>query len=452
MPACVDSTRSVRLHGRHAGILRRLALDRVGFAYDPAYASAPGAAPLSACLPLAGTPASSDAATAWFQGLLPEGLRRAQLARLVGTAGLDLWTLLDAAGAECAGAVQIVNPAYEDAPAFHSLDAPALDRLLHSTPVHPIATVDRSARISLAGAQEKVALTRMAGGGWAVPLAGAASTHILKPQSRRFPGLVENEHWCMTLARAAGAPAAATSIEPVGGRPVLVVERYDRVVAEDGRIARVHQEDLAQACATTRKYAAEGAPSLARMARVPGVSPAFLLERAVLNWILGNADGHAKNLSVLEPGTPRARLAPAYDVLCTETYPDLDRTLALHIGRATVPGDVSRSTVAECARALGLDPDAVLAQLARLAGAVAEAAGRSVLEPFMLRMTVRDLVRSRAERAASDFASRGAAATVPSNPPPVGTASSTDAAASALAPAPVRPGPVARPTGHRTRR
>ena len=62
--------------------------------------------------------ASREAATCWFAGLLPEGLRRKHLARIVGTSEFDLWTLVDAAAGECADAVQIVNPADEDAPAY----------------------------------------------------------------------------------------------------------------------------------------------------------------------------------------------------------------------------------------------------------------------------------------------------------------------------------------------
>ena len=65
----------------------------------------------------------------------------------------------------------------------------------------------------------------------------------------------------------------------------------------------------------------------------------------MLNWIVGNADGHAKNISVLEPGTERARLAPAYDVLCTETYPGVPKDHAIRIGGARYPGEVSMSAI-----------------------------------------------------------------------------------------------------------
>ena len=399
MPPCLDQEREVRLHGERAGTIRRLSLHELAFAYAPEYREDPGAPPLSTCLPRSMSAASTRRATAWFTGLLPEGPRREQLARIVGTTSIDLWTLLDAAGAECAGAVQIVNPAYENTPSLLRLEPRELAALLHTTPVEPIGTVDRSARISLAGAQDKVALARTASGAWAVPLAGAVSTHILKPRSARYPGIVENEHWCMTIARSAGLDAARTEIITVGETPVLVVERYDRERTPGGTPVRVHQEDTAQALAATHKYEADGGPTLDKIARVKGIGTDDLIDRMMFNWMVGNADGHAKNLSVLEPGTRRARLAPAYDVLCTETYPGVSIELAITLGGAKQPGDVTASSIAKAAQTIGADPDATLERTARLAARVAEAAHSERLEPYGLRITVRDQVRSRATRA-----------------------------------------------------
>ena len=398
MPPCVDPTREIRLHGRRIGEIRRLALDRLEFRYDASYAGAGNAAPLSTCLPVETGKSSRERASAWFNGLLPEGVRRQQLSLITGTHERDLWTLLDAAGAECAGAVQIVNPVYEDKPSLHRLDEDELARLLHSTPVEPIGTVDRGARISLAGAQDKVALTRGHDGSWAVPLAGAMSSHILKPQSKKYRGMVENEHWCMTIARESGIDAARTELMTSAGAPVLVVERYDRTRTADGERVRVHQEDLAQALGRTEKYEADGGPSVAEIATVPGVTRAVLYQ-LVLNWIVGNADGHAKNISVLEPGTERARLAPAYDVLCTETYPGVPKDHAIRIGGARYPGEVSMSAIERCGATLGISKEESREMVAALGARVSEAAESLRLRPDGLRVTVTDLVQHRAERA-----------------------------------------------------
>ena len=398
-----DATREIRLYGRRIGEIRRLGPAWVSFEYGADYADTPGAAPLSACLPPTAQAPVKDAATAWFWGLIPGGLRRYDLARTLGTTPRDMWTMLDATGAECAGAVQIVDPAEEETPGLHPVEPEELAMLLRTVPVEPIGADERRARTALAGAEDKLALTRTEAGGWAVPLAGAPSTHILKPESRTFDDLVENEHWCMTLAHRAGVPAARTEIVTVAGAPVLVVERYDRTRTADGAIARVHQEDAAQALATIRQYEDLGGPGLAQIARVPGVAATELIERAVLNSMVGNADGHAKNLSVLEPGTPQARLAPAYDVVCTDAYPGADTTLALRIGDAVQPGHVTRGNIVKCAAALGADPDATLERLAVLAERLADAAADTASEPPGLRVPVRDVVCSRAERAAREF-------------------------------------------------
>ena len=403
MPVCVDRTREVRLYGTRIGEIRRLGANRIEFEYESDYAREPGAPPLSACLDVNSRGASTEAATCWFTGLLPEGKRRERLARIVGTTEIDVWTLLDAAGAECAGAVQIVNPAYEDAPAYLPLDDSALASLLHTIPVDPIGTVHRSARISLAGAQDKVALARGHDGSWSVPLAGAASTHILKPQSAEFAGLVENEHWCMTLARTAGLDAARTEILTVQGAPVLVVERYDRTRTPGGGLARIHQEDTAQALATVEKYESCGGPPVREIARVKGIDGADLLDRLILNWMVGNIDGHAKNFSVLEPGTARARLAPGYDVLCAETYPGLDKDLALKLGAAVCPAQVTLDNLVQAGAEMGVDAEQVRDQVQSLGALVAEAAESPRLAPYGLRITVQDLVRSRAERASRLF-------------------------------------------------
>ena len=404
MAPCVDRMREVRLYGRRIGEIRRLGLNRLEFEYESDYAREPGAPPLSVCLDVNTTGASTEAATCWFSGLLPEGLRREHLARIVGTTTIDLWSLLDAAGAECAGAVQIVNPAYEDAPAYFPLDDSALASLLHTIPVDPIGTVDQSARISLAGAQDKVALAREDDGSWSVPLAGAASTHILKPQSARFAGLVENEHWCMTLARTAGLDAARTEILTVQGASVLVVERYDRTRTPGGALARIHQEDTAQALATLKKYESCGGPPAREIARVKGIDGADLLDRLMFNWMVGNCDGHAKNFSVLEPETPRARLAPAYDVLCAETCPGLDYDLALKLGAAQYPAQVTLDDLVQTGAEMGVGAEQTREHVQSLGARLAEAAESPRLAPYGLRITVQDLVRSRAERASRLFA------------------------------------------------
>lgn len=351
----MDDGLKVLLYGQHAGALRRSARNRLTFRYDESYVEQEGRPPLSTCMPVRDKAYGPDRTEPWFDGLLAEGRRREHLARVAGAAGIDTRSLLRAAGGECAGAVQIVAAEHRDDPGLFHLDEERLARLLRETPIEPLGSVSRAARISIAGAQEKATLYRTTEGTWAVPTGGHPSTHILKPQTAAFPGLVENEHWCMEIAHRAGLAAARTWVETIDEAQVLVVERYDRR-RRDGGIQRVHQEDFAQALARTSKYQSDGGPGTHELFAVPGADRNGLFDQLMFIWLVGNCDAHAKNYSILEPGTPNARLAPIYDMLSTECYPELEQRLATRIGRADRPSTVSRDAVEALGRRVGFEP------------------------------------------------------------------------------------------------
>ena len=352
----VENELEVRLLGKRIGTLARTGKSRLVFQYDERYASQSDAVPLSTLMPVRAKPYGPDRAEPWFDGLLAEGHRREHLARIVGAAGIDTWSLLKEAGAECAGAVQIVAPEHLDKPGLFQLDEERLVRLLRETPIEPLGNVSKAARMSIAGAQNKVTLYRNDDGTWAVPIGGHPSTHILKPQTRKFPTVVENEHWCMEVARRADLDTATTWVETIGGLQVLVVERYDRQRSPRGEVARVHQEDMAQALGQLHKYQADGGASTYDLFKVPGVSRERLFEHLMFAWLVGNCDAHAKNYSILEPGTANARLAPIYDMVSTECYPGLATQLATKIGREGDLRRVDRNAVETLGRRIGFDP------------------------------------------------------------------------------------------------
>ena len=367
-------TLEVRLYEERIGRLVRQSATILSFEYDDDYTRrAEPAPPLSTCLPLAGQPFHHARVTNWFEGLLPEGARREFLARVVGTSSHIPWDLLNAAGAECAGAVQTVGPEHHDAPHWITLSETDLARILESTPVEPLASMSRKARISIAGVQDKIVVYLTDQGDWALPLAGAPSTYIFKPQPDTFPELVENEHFCMSLARAAGLDAAVTSIMPIAFKPVLIISRYDRRTTPENLIERVHQEDFAQALGRRQKYQSDGGPTLREIGAIPGANPRALFDRVVFSWLIGNCDAHAKNYSILEPGTPDARLAPAYDLVCTECYPGLDDTLAIRIGKATRPQEVQAHHLRRAGADLTIDPEEAIERAKALAERTGEA-------------------------------------------------------------------------------
>ena len=357
----------VRLYGKRAGWLYNIPELGLQFGYDWNWIKHEENPPLSTSLPVRAQAHSAHSTEIWFEGLLAEGNRRKQLARIVGCAEIDTWSLLRAAGGECAGAVQVVGPEHRDRPALFPISERRLERLLEETPIEPIGSVSAAARISVAGAQEKVVLFRNADGSWSLPVAGHPSSHILKPEPSSYPGLVMNEHWCMEVARRAALPSARTEIITVGAKRVLAVERYDRERDSEGNLLRIHQEDFAQALGIQRKYEHEGSFTARELFELEGVDRNELFDRMMFAWLIGNCDAHAKNFSLLEPGTARARLAPVYDMLCTECYEGLNTELAIRIGNASELDALTPRDVEMLGKEIGFRPGEATARLHELA-------------------------------------------------------------------------------------
>ena len=178
--------------------------------------------------------------------------------------------MLEQIGGECAGAVTFI-PAGETLPerkyGYRPVSSQELAAILKELPKRPLLAGEDGIRLSLAGAQDKVAV-RIESNDISLPLGGAPSTHILKPAVERFAGVVFNEAFCMRLAAVAGLPAAKVETRIVEDIEYLVVERYDRVHQKNAEGAttldRLHQEDFCQAqgIVSEMKYQKEGGPSL----------------------------------------------------------------------------------------------------------------------------------------------------------------------------------------------
>lgn len=167
-------------------------------------------------------------------------------------------------------------------------------------------------------------------------MGSAASTHILKTPIPGFPATVVNEAFCLATIRALGLPAVEAVPTRIGDVVVLRVERYDRVIGGDV-VGRVHQEDACQALGILpgRKYEVEGGPGVEAIAALlravsarPAIATTAFLELVVAWYLVGNADGHAKNVSLLHD-QGATTLAPAYDVLCTAAYEQHDERMAM---------------------------------------------------------------------------------------------------------------------------
>lgn len=338
-----SSTLAILMNGRRLGRLHRAANGAVDFSYGRDWLDWDRAMPVSLSLPLTDARYAGRDVTAVFDNLLPDNddIRR-RIAERIGAEGIGAYDLLSAAGRDCVGALQFLPEDAEPTPVGEIDAEPISDDgiadLLANLAFAPLGLKRGDAfRISIAGAQEKTALLRW-DDQWLKPLGTTPTTHIFKPQIGRLPNgidlsnSVENEHFCLTLMRELGLPAARTEMTSFGDRRVLIVERFDRQITGSGRLLRVPQEDLCQALSVppTLKYEDNGGPGVTPIMQLyassddPDVDRSNFMKAMVVFWLIGATDGHAKNFSIfLGPGG-RFAATPLYDVMT------VDPSLAAH--------------------------------------------------------------------------------------------------------------------------
>jgi serine/threonine-protein kinase HipA len=329
-----------------AGRLVRHKGAKLEFTYDREYLANRALTPLSISMPLRAEPYPDQVINPWLWNLLPDNDavldRWSRQFHVSATSAFSL--LSTSVGEDCAGAVRFVRPddtdralARQGTVAWLSDEdvAERLRELRKDTSDWLGSTF--TGQFSLAGAQAKTALLYQ-DGCWGVPSGSTPTTHILKPA---IAGLNEhdlNEHLCLDAARRSGLLAARTQIRRFGDETALVVSRYDRT-ARDGRIIRVHQEDLCQGLGLppSKKYQNDGGPGVRDAAtmlrrvmppRIADLAISRFADALIWNWLIGGTDAHAKNYSLLLSGR-QVRLAPLYDIASALPYRIHERKLRL---------------------------------------------------------------------------------------------------------------------------
>ena len=318
---------------------------QLAFYYAESWLNNAKAVPLSHSLLLRKEKFSRNECRGFFAGILPDESKREIIAKNLGISAGNDFAMLEQIGGECAGAVTFI-PAGEKLPernySYRPLTGAKLAEILKMLPRRPLMAGEDGIRLSLAGAQDKIAV-HVHANQISIPLGGAPSTHILKPAIEHFEGIVFNEAFCMKLAHAIGLQTAKAEVGKVEDIDYLLIERYDRTVLKDVSAAesleRQHQEDFCQALGVIpdNKYQNEGGPSLKQcfdllreLSSAPVIDLQGLLDAVIFNFLIGNHDAHGKNFSLLYGS--ETRLAPLYDVLSTAYYPDLAKKMAMKIG------------------------------------------------------------------------------------------------------------------------
>ena len=326
-----------------------------------------GALGLSVPLPVTSRRFRGDLVDYWMESLLPEGETRTILEQYFGVRRGDGFGLLAALGRDCAGAVAILPPGEDlvgDLSAPQPLTSAGVAQAVAALRQHPLG-VDQDVRVSLGGLQSKLLLVQV-DGGWARPVGGSPSTHILKPDPPEFPGLVASEAFAQRAAALAGLDAAEVRLDMFGDRLVLVVTRFDREL-KAGRLMRRHQEDGCQALGSNpsgpAKYqASDGRISYRHLAAVLAAHASdqgdqFRRLGAMVTFTvaIGNTDAHLRNHSFLH-GTGTLSLAPVYDAAPTAQFAGT-RDLALWVGGQAMLAVVTRGHVIHELSGWGMEPD-----------------------------------------------------------------------------------------------
>lgn len=229
----------------------------LSFEYAQSWIERKGSRALSQSLPM-GASLNSQAVEAYFDNLLPDNLNiRRNIVSRLGAKSISTFDLLESIGRDCVGAIALsIQPPAGKLPAIevqlcseHDIATQIRNTRLSNT----LGMLDdEDFRISLAGAQEKTALTWW-NNQWHKPLGKTPTTHILKPPINHhetmnvdFSSSVDNEWFCLRFLKELGLPVAHAEIAQFEDERVLIVERFDRKVTGDS-IIRLPQEDFCQA-------------------------------------------------------------------------------------------------------------------------------------------------------------------------------------------------------------
>ncbi len=320
------------------------------FLYSEEWLLSADAEALSPRLPLRLEPFPEKDCRAFFENLLSEGSSRDILEKVFHISGMT--TVLRRFGRDLAGeySVEEVPDPQSDPPSYVLLPEARLRTLLKEG-IQTVVEHYPGYRISLPGVQQKlVCFKRASGTALFIPINGAPSTHILKPDIfgvRSVTRSALNEAFIMTLARTAGLTVADVEYRPELSS--VLVTRFDRETSGE-KVFKIPQIDTCQILGIPpdKKYESDGGPSLADILNVvreyaerPAVATLSIVRGYIFSALCGNMDHHAKNISLF---WKKGRLSPAplYDLVNTFVYEKTDRNLAFKVGGERRPGVLSK--------------------------------------------------------------------------------------------------------------
>jgi len=343
--------------------------------YTPEWRDLRGAFPVSTRMPMTDQTYGPRAVVPWIVNLLPESTNLEVISRLTGIAQQDVLGLLGQIGRDTSGALSFANRGSTNMTCRQVPTPEDLERILNELPAKPFLVGDAGVSMSLAGVQTKIGVHLDNAGRVCIPIEGAPSSWILKPDSSNLWGGVYNEAFCLLLAAKIGIAVPEVRIGTAAGRKFMLIARYDRQRSGD-TWRRRHQEDYCQALGLfpsskyERNHTGVAGPKVRdlvaatrNVADLPSVGR--LMQHVIFNIIACNTDAHGKNYALLLSARG-ARLAPLYDVMCGAVWPHITKNLANSIAGKTRGDYIKGRHWQREALLCGLGPQAVLRQVEAL--------------------------------------------------------------------------------------
>jgi serine/threonine-protein kinase HipA len=328
------SVLDVHMYGHPVGTLTHVQGNRTFFAFNQDYIDDPDRPTLSLSFKdqfgelVTNFRPVQQVVPPFFSNLLPEGPLRKYLAERAGVNEYREFFLLWILGCDLPGAISVHPAQGEELPPQVEAETTSAER-------------GKMLRFSLAGVQLKFSALKngVKAGGLVIPAEGVGGSWIVKLPSQQFPGLPENEFAMMTIATSMGMDVPDVQLlelNAIDGLPegiaelkgqAMAIKRFDR--SDKGP---VHIEDFAQVFGIYPDGKYDHA-TYRRIAGVLGIETgdadiAEFIRRLVFSTLIGNADMHLKNWSLIYADARTPTLSPAYDLLSTIPYiPDGEMAL-----------------------------------------------------------------------------------------------------------------------------
>ena len=306
------------------------------FAYADDWLAHANAFPISLSLPLKEGPHNDRLSRAYFNNLLQENDQLDRLLQREGIERSNLIGILRILGADCAGALSclpkgappVKRPGNLNSD-YDVIDQEKLEDLIKRLAAGQSLPEQLRDPSPVAGYRRKISLAMTMDGQFAVPKRslGVPTTHILKIPDPGHRNEAQQEAAAAKLALACGFRAARSVVVPFEGQDIILIQRFDRLVDQTGQVARLHQEDFAQALGLPSEYKYErrgeahsrfdaaGVAQILSQTEAPALARVEFLKITLFNLLIGNTDNHAKNHALLYASGSRPVLAPLYDMV-----------------------------------------------------------------------------------------------------------------------------------------